>query len=39
MNRGHGGSADGTVQCWGSNDDGQLGDGTRPPALPVTVQG
>ena len=31
---------DGSVACWGRNDDGQLGDETRTPrSLPVTVAG
>ena len=31
---------DGTVSCWGRNDDGQLGDGTRTPrALATAVSG
>jgi len=32
--------ADGSVGCWGRNDDGQLGDGTRTPrSLPAAVSG
>jgi alpha-tubulin suppressor-like RCC1 family protein len=32
-------TADGTVWCWGSNDKGQLGNGSVNSPVPIMVQG